>query len=619
MVVKFSDFSGNACEIRLGTDTTSQSYVYAAPDSFVVEEESGNDVSVPVRTQSGNINIIDVEDDWTALLPTDGGVMPVYFYRGATCVWKGYVNSGTFGSPYLAVAPRVSIPVVCPLTMLNAVDFRPSLAIDTIANFLSDIFLQGDFQTIQLSYVIASQDATAITSLKIMGSTFYDVDSEGNYNPKYSCLEALQRLCTICGLTARWNGISVVLEGLPLAASNPTALTMPFSNDNQEQRILPGWRKVTVEPDEEEIDVVFDIPDRYIMNDVIADAGNITFNDYDQAKSDTANGVYIWIAGSFGGQNVSIELTSPSIVIEAPNLYPSNYGSSLEVFDRYKAEDPANPQTGKQSFQWTSVIDVWGAGNGSIQHEACIKISTVQEFAMSNGFLVFNAGILSAYETSNDVGALVCTLQVGDQYWAGESWVRYEMPFHIPYENGQIKNNRELSTVWGDYQGFGIFVGNVGISGTIVFTIYDVLRAPGLNPKVGLTNLKLEFVRKQDYSVNDDRKFIAENSAKFLNTKEVSTAYCSDNPSKTLSNVLLDANNVPVREIEIGQETITPEQWLADNLSDFGSTARHCLKLNMRGNLGNVADYSIGNKAYHCFAATHDYAEDSTTINLIEI
>lgn len=619
MVVKFTDLQGEPCEVRIGSDQTSSSFVYASPQSFVVEEESSDDMSVPVRTQSGNINIIDVEDDWTALLPIDGGVKPVYFYRGGTCLWKGYVNSGTFGSPYLDIAPMVSIPVVCPLTMLDAVDFRPGLAIDTVEHFLNDIFSLGDHQTITLSYVITSQDATAITSLKMMGSTFYNIYSDRVPEPKYSCLDALREICTICGLTARWTGTTVILEGLPMTASDsPTPLTMPYADANQEQRYVPGWRKVTVKPSEDEIDVVFEMPDRSMVDTIVADAGNITFDDYDRGLSRPNDGVYIWIAGEYGGQYTEFSLSSQTLIIHAPNYNYSNYYSEVAVYDRYEAQDIANPQQGKGSFQWASVIYLTGAGGSLTNHEVCIEINTVQEFAMANGFIVISAGTVNAYETSNDAGSILCTLRVGDDYWAGESWVRYETPFSIPFKDGKIANNRELSSVWGDYEGYGIFVGNAGVSGPITLKIYDVSSIAHSNV-VGLANLKMGFVRKEDYSINGERKFVSENGKKFLNMLEITPAFCSDNPTKTLSNVLLDANNAPVREITIGQEDKTPEQWLADNLATYGNKARHCLKLNMRGNLANVTDYSIGTANYHCFAASHDYAENSTTLNLIEI
>ena len=439
--------------------------------------------------------------------------------------------------------------------------------------------------------------------------------------PKYSCLEALKLLCTVCGLTARWTGTQVILEGLPQTpATTPGAITQAFADANQEQRYIAGWRKVTVTPTEDEMEPVFEIPDSIIKNRFLANAGNITFADWtDNYTTVLTNDTYIWVAGEAGGQGAAVALSTPIMNVTADNLNYSNYGCKVEVYDRYQTDDIDHPSAGKHSFQWATVLRLFGPAAG-IQNEPCVSVQILPTLTFSEGFFVFSGGIVEAYERSQASGYIVCSLEVGGQYWNGQSWLQHEEPFHLPFENGQIKNNREVSSAWGDYDGFGIYVWEQ-MTGQVKFTVYGVYiqRTQSPNDVIGVTNLKLEFVRREDYTINGDRKYTAKNTSKFINTKEITTAFVSDNETKSLQNVMIDSQGKPVREITIGQETERPEQWIADKLAAFGAKSRHALKLNVRGHLANVSDYTVNGQSYHCFAASHDYAENSTTLNLIEI
>ena len=610
--IRFADIDGTLHDVGVG-DTGEEKILKGATDAFQVSEDDSTDMFTPVRTQSGYLTFVDSDGEWESLIPAPGSYMPVALDPvtdgQGTSTWSGWVATPESGFPYMEVNPDVKIPVMCPLSLLETFDFYPvsgRVALYVISELIAQIgyiYFANTGKWLNLGPLPTG--CSDLATYRVSTSVFFDIDSEGETSAKYNCLEALQEICTFLGVTARWTGNAVVFEGADSVTAG-ASVEASFADVNQEQGYYQGFREVAVSPNHDEADNTYEIPGKKILNDILAEENVPTTETIEEDEH--GDGRFARIAGTktgiVKGENVDTTLTSSS-------TYPS---ASVLVYEYYEGRKNRD-YTGN----WLCGVKITEEDAGS---NPCAIFETYEIISLYYTAIEITADVAEHYTPLDKEveGYLIAELKVGNYYFTGRSWSTTEQQFNL-YFNKKISGPKLDSTIkeglYARARGFS------KISGKITLRIYGYKKtdAESVNDShLILSNFKIELENLYpDYLKGKEEIFKIKNGTKFRDKKEISTIFCSAVKTSNVTNCIYNDEGEVVDTITIGTYTGKPEMWLAQRVSNYSARKRHFLRLNLKGNISNLAAYTAGSRDYHCYAASHDYAENITTLNLIEI
>lgn len=609
--IRFADIDGTLHNVRVG-DTGEEKILEGATNAFQVSEDDSTDMFTPVRTQSGYLTFVDSDGEWESLIPAPGSYMPVDLDpvtggQGPS-TWSGWVATPESGFPYMEINPDIKIPVMCPLSLLETFDFYPAngqvvlLAISRLIGEISDIYFANTGKNLDQGQWPTGVDDLAM--YRVSTGVFFDFDSEGRTSAKYNCLEVLQEICTFLGVTARWTGNAVVYEGADSVTAG-ISVEAPFADVNQEQGYYQGFREVTVNPNRDESDDTYEIPGKKILNDILAEENVPTIETIE--VDEYGDGRFARIAGSITSGTVKGENVDTTLI--SSSTYPS---SSILVYEYY--EGRIHDHTGN----WLCGVKITEEDAGS---SPCVIFETHDIISLSYTAIEITADVAEHYAPLDKEveGYLIAELQVGNYYFRNPGWSTTDRQFNL-YFNKKNGTRAESSIKEGLYVHTNAFN---KISGKIILRIYGYKKTDTgsandshlilSNFRIGLKNVY------PDYIKGKQETFKIENGTKFRDKKEIRTIFCSAVKTSNVTNCIYNYAGEIVDTITIGTYTGKPEMWLAQRVSSYSSRKRHFLRLNLKGNISNSATYTAGSRNYHCYAASHDYAENITTLNLIEI
>lgn len=217
-IVDFKSIAGNLYRILIdGAPGQSDISLTPSDHPFYIEEEGKEDLFVPVKTQSGYVEVI--TDDFSLLkqiLPSKGGTRSIWFgiyseyTEEYTILFKGWIQPKILSFKIWSDKQKLRIPIECELSALKyRRDNISSRNIIEIYKLIGGILTTGHpvpFEQIGIGgdYILFdNSDHQAWLNKKVYTSVFFD----GNQN----YLEMLEKICTFFGWTARTAGNSVSL------------------------------------------------------------------------------------------------------------------------------------------------------------------------------------------------------------------------------------------------------------------------------------------------------------------------------------------------------------------------------------------------------------------------
>lgn len=516
--------SGTLYTLTIGTASGT---LTGAAEPFTTQESDDADMFLPIRTQSGYIHTVGINDraTWLSLIPNGVTSKLVKLTHGNNVIdWQGFLTPGVFYNEWPGIgAQEHEFPVQCPLSVLDGIDMdvqdpTPNhIGIVTFGQLLAYIFgkLTAAGITINHYYV---QGTAAVTSarlaLKVIWANFLTNDNNGTITARYTCYQVLEEVCKFFGYTCRMIGDAVYFTqptGNTLGFTDYTSLTGTgtysergtfaindnmFASNNMQEQVVPGVGKVTVSSDINKLDNLIEIPydelfDRY--NTVDSDYA-IIIRALDQGdehvyaliKNPDANG------GTLSYQNESVSLSIHAAKFDGDALTKNKYSRFL-AYDTSDVGDPGTQEipSSKKSFNWTKCVELFHgteyAGNDAT---TMFTITSKQSFVVGGGILyvAWNMRETDAgqyqHMASDRPATLTAQMRIGDKYWAGtwdvanrqwtanSAWTTTPSTFTMYLDADGPKTTRKLATD-PQYDGCGFPV-EATMRGIIEFSIIDV-------------------------------------------------------------------------------------------------------------------------------------------------
>lgn len=197
-----------------------------AAQPFTTQEDSDEDMFIPIRSQSGYLRVFDNGKDssgtslgsdwWKSLVPAKDSDRPVTLTAGGSVVWHGFLQSQNFSGTLYGNPQEREFPVIGALSVIAGEDINFNRGIKNFAFLLKEVCDTIDADSgsnvhISTIYVQGGADARQWLLKQIDWQNFAQEDSDGVQRAKYSLFDVLEDMCRFWGWTARTCGTSLYL------------------------------------------------------------------------------------------------------------------------------------------------------------------------------------------------------------------------------------------------------------------------------------------------------------------------------------------------------------------------------------------------------------------------
>ena len=651
-----------------------------AAEPFVTQEADDADMFLPIRTQTGYVRIVGVNDraTWLSLIPNGVTSKLVKLTHGNNVIdWQGFLTPGVFSNEWPGGgAQEHEFPVQCPLSVLDGIDMDTidpnNTGIITFGGLLQYIFgkLTTAGVTINHYYIQGTAAVTkARLDLKVIWANFVETDNTGTLVAKYTCYQVLEEVCKFFGYTCRMIGDSVYFTqptGNSYGFTDYTTLTgsgtysargtfsiadnMLASNDMQEQ-VVPGVGKVTVSSDINKIDNLVEIPydelfDRYYMGQSNIIARSVDYYErgiYCAVKAPDANNSDM----TYENDNMSMTCHMHLVPGTGNNAGNAKKYCRFLVYDDSEVGDlGGNPPESKKSYSWKKCVELFHSYNYPPQGTQddttpMFKIASKQSFIVSDGILYIS---FKCDEVSAWIGPIKCVakMKLGDKYWDGENqvWTTTEKTFDMYFtSDGAFSTRTSINDP--QYDGYGIPVTDT-MRGTLEFSIVDVPdwtlrigpKSWDINGFLPLLDFEIGFVRGAIEETKHNGNEYTKQGGSFRENLGVDLIFAADveygptgykrHMPAGFGYILNNSNEKPSATIKsMTGGDVTPEEYLAEIIADYGENVHRVVDVDLLTNLvGNVTprmtDAGLCNGMFP-LAISHNWRDDITHITFITL
>lgn len=541
MQLQFKSLYANNGEGTLYTLTigSASGTLTGAAEPFVTQEADDADMFLPIRTQSGYVRIVGIDDraTWLSLIPNGVTSILVKLTHGNNVIdWQGFMTPGVFSnewpSPEHAVMEH-EFPVQCPLSVLDGIDMdvqdpTPNhIGIVTFGQLLQHIFGKLTDPSVGVTinhYYI--QGTAAVTNarldLKIIWANFLETDNTGTIVAKYTCYQVLEEVCKFFGYTCRMQGDAVyftqptgntlgfteyshenlynssthqAVSGTYSERGSFSILNNMLASNDMEEQVVPGVGKVTVSSDINKLDNLIEIPydelfDRYFTGHSIIIVRSVDYYEHD---------IYCSVRAPFA-DNTSMVYENDSVSMEcymATNPGSGHSAGNKKKYCRFIVYDDdevgpvgGTPPKSKKAYSWKKCIELFHSynypnyGTSGSDDTTMFSITSKQSFIVSDGYLYisFKCDEVSAWIGSVNFYAII---KIGNLYWNGFAWVertagQAEPSFYMQFNaSGACSNRSGVDAP--QYDGWGIPVTDT-MRGVLEFKILDVEKSQKIDP-----------------------------------------------------------------------------------------------------------------------------------------
>jgi hypothetical protein len=718
--IPFKSFKDTSYVLEIGSGTLTT--LTGGVDTFVTEEDADTDFFKPVRTQSGTFRYTGSGSGdrsvWLAMIPTNALSIPVKLKVGSTVKWQGYIQPEVYHNDFPANGSVMEheFSVQCPLSVLDTVDCTTTIdnnnVVVTIGKLLKDyIFKVVTDNGITISKVFMQGQSTATRArlnILLMWANFIDTVEDGitvHTVAKYTYGQLLEEVCKFFGYTCRMVGENVyftmpvrkgsdakvgfteyTLEQIATANASGTYHSPEtfninngmFCDTNNHEQILPGYKKVTVRSDINEISNLIELP-----YDELFDRYNIgQYDSICQSVDWYSRAIYANRTPQPNADNSTLTYENDEVSL---SCYMESAPSARDgggykrycrfiAYDDGDAVDPgAAPPQSKLHFSWKKSVELFRSADYTGSASAALfTITSKQMMVLTDGILYIDfkcdhvsawlVGTAQVSGTTIDFPLAVCRLRIGDRYWNGSAWSsNSNSSFYLSFTADGAKTNRPdyKSQYGGDilkvpqYDGYGARVTGT-MRGIVEFQVLDVpkwqtydtsvtpIELADINGFLPMMDFEIGFVRGVIEDTKHRGNEYVVNGGSFSQEYNVDLIFASDvvyGPANYqrhmpagLGYILgIDSSNYqkPIQNIkDLQNRNVIAEEELATVIATYGNKTHRLIQMdvwtNMVGDvvpskLTNTADVLSDMAGMFPLAIGHNWREDITTLTLIKV
>ena len=651
--------SGTLYSVNIGGGTVNLTYnLKGGSQPFVTEEDSDEDMFTPIRTQTGYLRIIDdgkdadgYSFDWKDLIPATDTSRPVilsHVENNQTVIdWQGFMQAQDFGNTLYGNPQEREFPIQGIINVVGTTDFDASAGIMTVAAVINEIF--RDIPLVK--YYFQNEHVIDWFTKKFDPSVYGNIKKDPltgvqTFEPYYDRARVLEDLCHFFGYTCRQVGTDIYFE-MPNGTNNnyicinkadlnddgtctytqeqksTVALVPSFVSTNNDEILKQGLKKATITAsigkNENVVEFPFDeITDTYKYEEVQTEyhTGSL----YCFAKLYTASSLWTYDNGQ--------------VYVVVAGTTHSGHGE-MQISDWYYGE-----LADKHNYDFKTFVEI-GSNAGASSEEILATIIGKQIHNYSDGILNIKANInkviwgSSVSDPTRTTEPATLTLKcrmsigvyVGDNFvgvwWNGSSWQSSQASFEMPIKDGNVKDNRVLTSDAPEYTGYGAAVpSNIG-GGQYRFQILGIKESSLSNYiQVDISNLQVNFIRNNQTSDDDSNVYTADTNTEFTEEYNIDNVIASDKNNAAGRGILLNSDGSYCSGIVYNTATEHPEQNLLDRIIAHRSSVKtlNTMELNSAENVISIKNkYTFQSKTFHPIAISHDWRDDITKLTILEL
>lgn len=647
--------AGTTYIVNIGGGTGTPVQLKAGANPFVTQEDDDDDMFTPIRTQSGYLRIVDdgyaadgvTPFNWKDMIPATDISRPVTLTANGTVVWQGFMQAQDFGSTLYGNPQEREFPVQGLINVVGTNNFDASAGIMTVAAVINEIFRDVPLT----KYYFQNEHVVDWFTKKFDPSVYGDLKKDPltgvqTFEPYYDRAQVLEDLCHFFGYTCRQVGTDIYFE-MPTGNNNnylcinkadlnddgtcsytqeqksSVALVPSFVSTNNEELLKQGIKKATITANigknEDVVEFPFDdITSTYKHEDVQTEyhTGNL----YCFAKLYTASSLWTYDNGQV-------------YVVVAGSTH-SGHGD-MQISDWYYGD-----LTDKHNYDFKTFVEI-GSNAGASSEEILATIIGKQIHNYSDGIINIKAvvnRVIWDYSVSDPKRTtepatitLKCRMSigvyVGDNFvgvwWNGSSWQSSQTSFELPIKDGNVKDNRVLTSDDPEYTGYGAAVpSNIG-GGQYRFQILGIKESSlSTYIQVDISNLQVNFIRNNQASDDESNVYTESTNSEFTEEYNIDNVIASDKNNAAGIGILLNSDGSYCSGIVYNTAIEHPEQNLLDRIIAHRSTVKilNEMELNSAENIISVKNkYTFQNKVFHPIAISHDWRDDITKLKILEL
>ena len=602
---------------------------------FYTQEEGSDDMFMPMRTSSGYLRIVDdglaadglTEFDWKDLIPSTDLSRPVILTANGVTVWQGYMQAQDFGNTLYGNPQTRDYPVMCPLSAMSASDVDTSER--NMRNFAYILKHAIDsLPGISISQVVVQGGSQAREWLMKMvdWQSMLDVGDEG-VTARYNNLQAVSDMCQFWGWQCRYMGTTIYLTcaddenvtgwltltsaqlttlaggsraGTVSSGGYDTAVIGGFASTDNEETLVSGYSKVTIESDAKEADdYIAEAFPSSVESEMMSggrteqyDNGIIAYVSDDMTTFDTPalKGRCTSGGATFNMMKIRERTGDASWLIDRETV------SAIRIKKSYNGTPLASFDVGfEHSFHDTTIASGgFDSGGIFIYGDAYIK-GTVYDGDLKH--IIFRVGIGMTRETA--------TFQTYRAIVGGETKGR-KFLFDINTNNDTSKGY--------------LFIDVMGSDDMPEFNGQRIFE---------LVNFRIEFVRRTyEYLLEKSeraatREYKASNSNNVEEEYDCYLNYASDNEMVFGYGVIVNpSDGTQLGKQTYGSAEAWPEQHLADRIARYWGTSKRRLRMELLSPQTSVSPKSIAQidgSRFYPISISRDWWNDVIQVNLMQL
>lgn len=698
------------------------------PQPFVTEENKSDGFFIPVRSQTGNIQVCTRKQDGTYLTldeiqPWNNIDVPVRLVsiNGNTeaTVWQGFLSDEIYSQEYKGTPEVLSFPVNSMLQAMDSIEVEYSndttfmTFIQHIAYVFNTLYTKTGLIPFRNVY-ITDYCLSGILNKKIYNSTYFlinEIQNGDNIVIDYhsvSCMKILEMIASFFGCCWREQGQDLYLVAIGKNGNasyqscaniissytpiNPSSLVWTQVSESSENIADFAWRgskhKVSVMNGAKRVEVksqlskfetgitLEECPVNTLVENPIdrqSDYGEVNCNTnetfYNLAEHQHIDAkITVW-QGSTGipprlevvnmQQNIGYEDT----IFWSDNDFRTNY--TEYIIDRTMYNTNGIP------FMLTSYMAYWRNPDNELvsglmvcgvptklyttyqdyrafdkftltENNAIFKQQAPFVFVCYGGFLKFNlhvgewrdaSGLMTTPFGSQSESKLTVAIKFGDKWWNGSAWVTSFSTFQLTFnQDGTTKGNWNDTMPIDETDGFLIRL-DPYMRGLVTFYIYHEMDAvigdfytdtfPAFD--VFLDKIEISYVPlPSELKTARSENIYAKQIHKYF-SKEISTQlyFASYTNNENIASLVWNAENSPVRLMNIGGKVVRPENELISRMASYYGEVRNKLELQAKHptnaalpmlKLNGINDGRI----YLPLAESRDWIADVATLTCFE-
>ena len=670
LTVKFTDVAGYYYTATVSNLSSALSLT-AASSPFVIEEDNSDDPMTPLRISSGYLTVkTDSNTYLDRIIPTTSYNRRVVLTRATSSlgngsvVWAGYVQAKAFDNTFLRYGDDVQIPIHSQLASLACI--HPSydwFDIPTFADVIRQMLTANGFNSFSNVYFATSTSFKTYLLMRLCWSNFFDMNSDGEPEDKYNCLQILEEICKFWGLTLREQGEDLIFQSVDepydekvsymtwdnfvsfclgqtytiSETDYPINSISSYYGMDQSVSVIQGVSKAVIESAPNTVSSVMSLDCQDLMEKWKARPVSKSGNDTD--------GYYFRLRGTYDYSYPSdtvVEYENWTVTLhetgdqDRETLDQINY-CQFNAFEIYK---------GKLEYKHNYDFEYWLMLQGACTSKYLLQAQSKAPIAFADCLLVVDADVMYFSQDVKDTRdadyiILECQLRIGQQYWDGSSWTGNSSTFKIEcgYDDdtstgvGKIKCTRTLSSTAESYTGhdIGISSAQCGIVTFRIIKAYRDIEGRISWYPVFLKNLRLSVANRLSSTVKTarDKNRYFDYIGPFEQDYEINTIFATSNNNEWGTGLILTNGRAVATGANFyfpgDQSTfVAPERELLRRIQSFRFTPRHVYDITLNYNSYSSCkwyeDFYINTISRTCnmLSCSIDFSENQLKVKLIE-